>query len=93
MYQINSSIGKAPMYLPTLVHPSGFYLRNWDEEIFEQGLVSSLKLSITGDTAKYLDLHSREVVHLYPHGQVNPSTSMHILLKGQVQTVAETFCV
>jgi hypothetical protein len=55
MYQINSSIGKAPMYLPTLVHPFKFYLRNWDEEIFEQRLVSSLKLSITGDTAKYLD--------------------------------------
>ena len=44
-------------------------------------LVSSLKLSVTRDMAKYLDLHSTEVVQIYPHDLVCSSSMMHILLK------------
>ena len=44
-----------------IIHP---LLENWNDEILE--LLQSLdaqRLSVTGDTAKYLVLHSREVVH------------------------------
>ena len=50
----------------TLVHPSKFYLEKlewWDPPL--TSLFSCSELSVTGDTAKYLDWHSAEVVHFH----------------------------
>ena len=65
----------------TLVHPSNFIKKLGWGDLCICALLSSLKLSVTGDTAKYLDFTLCRGCTIYPHDLVCASSMMHILLK------------
>ena len=51
-----------------------------------------LKLSITGDTAKYFDFFSSaEVVHLYPHDSVSPLVPKYASVRWMGEDQDEAF--